>query len=72
LRIATSKVDGHSDPDLSFDGVFGGAEKRFDTKMLFDPLEEQLDLPAQAVELRNGAKQNCWSERPGFFRSGDL
>jgi hypothetical protein len=36
---------------LSFDGVFGGAEERFDTQMLFDPLEEQLDAPTQAVEL---------------------
>ena len=36
---------------MSFDSVFGGAEERFDTKMLFDPLEEQLDSPAQAVEL---------------------
>ena len=36
---------------MSFDGVFGGAEKGFDAQMLFDPLEEQLDAPAQAVEL---------------------
>jgi hypothetical protein len=41
---------------LSFDGVFGGAEERFDTQMLFDPLEEQLDAPTQAVELGNGER----------------
>jgi hypothetical protein len=49
-------LDGDSDPDLSFDGVFGGAEECFDTKMLFNPLEEQLNSPAQAVELGNGER----------------
>jgi hypothetical protein len=33
-------------PDLGFDGIVGGSIKRFDTKMLFDPFEEDLDLPA--------------------------
>jgi hypothetical protein len=36
---------------LSFNRVFGDAEESFDTQMLFDPFEEQLDSPAQAVEL---------------------
>src|SRR5699024_11005588 len=45
-----------------FDGVFGGAVKRLDPQVLFDPLEEQLDpgsgpgqvLPAQAIQMANG------------------
>ena len=39
---------------MSFDRVLGGAEESFDTQMLLDPLEEQLDLPTTAVELSNG------------------
>jgi hypothetical protein len=46
-------VDGYSDPDLSFDRVFGDAEESFDTQMLFDPFEEQFNSPAQTVELND-------------------
>ena len=39
-------VDRHGDPDLRFDGVFGGAEERLDAQVLLDPFEEQFHLPA--------------------------
>ena len=46
----------HTDgnPDLRFHRVVGGAEERLDPQVLFDPLEEQLYLPAAFVELRDG------------------
>ena len=47
------RVDGHLDPDLCCATFFWGAEKDLDMKMLLDSLEEQLDLPAQPVELCN-------------------
>jgi hypothetical protein len=34
-------VDRDGDPYLGFDGVFGGAEERFDPQVLFDPFEKQ-------------------------------
>lgn len=51
------RVDGHRDPDLCCAAFSWGAEKYLDMKMLLDPLEEQLDLPAQPVELCNRV---CW------------
>lgn len=48
-----------SDPDLSFDRVFRRAVKSFDTKVLFDPLEEQLDLPATPIKVGNGARSQA-------------
>jgi hypothetical protein len=59
---------------LSFDGIFGGAEERFDTKMLFDPLEEQLDSPAQAVKLVNRERRQdkIVGQKIRFFQSRDL
>jgi hypothetical protein len=37
-------VDGDGDPDLRFHRVGRSAIEGFDTKMLFDPFEEQFDL----------------------------
>ena len=44
--------DIHADgnPDLGFHRVVAGAVKGFDSQMLFDPFEEQFDLPAALVE----------------------
>src|SRR5688572_6450843 len=39
-------------PDLRFHRVLGGAQKRLDAQMLFDPFEEQLYLPALPVKGR--------------------
>ena len=43
-------IRGDGDPYLGFDGVFAGSQKGFDAQMLFDPLEEQFDLPALLVQ----------------------
>ena len=47
------QVCADGDPDLSFHGVFAQAVEGFDAKILLDPLEEQLDLPASLVDLRD-------------------
>jgi hypothetical protein len=39
--------------DLAFHRIFGSAVEGFDRQMLFDPLEEDFDLPAAFVEFRN-------------------
>ena len=39
---------------MRFDGILGGAEEGFDTQVLFDPFEEQLDPPAIAVKFGDG------------------
>jgi hypothetical protein len=46
-------MDGDGDPDLDPHRVRGSAIEGFDAQMLFDPFEEQFDLPAAAVELRD-------------------
>lgn len=46
------QVDADGDPDLSLHGVFAQAVEGFDAKVLLDPLEEELDLPAGLVDLR--------------------
>ena len=47
-------IDAHRNPDLRLDSVGGPAEKTLDTKILFDPFEEQFDLPPALVEQSNG------------------
>ena len=39
---------------MSFDRVLGSTEEEFDTKMLLDPFEKQLDLPPASIKLGNG------------------
>ena len=41
-------------PDLGAHRVLAHAVKSFDAQMLFDPFEEQFDLPAAMIQLRNG------------------
>ena len=49
--------DGHEqvaadgDPDLSFDGVLRSAVKGLDAQVLFDPFEEQFNMPATTVQF---------------------
>ena len=52
--IATSRLNRSSSPYLCFYSVLGGAEKRFDMQVLFDPFEEQLHLPTTTAEFGNG------------------
>jgi len=44
--------DGH--PDLCLHGIFGSPIKRLDPEVLFDPTEEQFDLPAEFVKQSDG------------------
>ena len=46
-------VGAHRNPDLRLHGVLAGAQESLDAQMLLDPFEEQLDLPALAVQLRD-------------------
>ena len=46
-------VSADRDPDLRFDRVLVGAIKRLDAQVLLYPFEEQLDLPALAVQVCN-------------------
>lgn len=41
------------DPDLRLDRILAGAQKRFDSQVLLDPFEEQLDLPTLSVQVCN-------------------
>ena len=43
-------VHADGDPDLRSHGVLRGAVKTFDSQMLLDPFEEQLDLPSAFVQ----------------------
>ncbi len=43
-------VGRHGAPDLRLDGVLAVAQKLLDAKVLFDPLEEQFDLPTILVQ----------------------
>lgn len=47
-------VYAHSGPDLGFDCVLGATKEAFDPQMLFDPFEEQFDLPSLAVQFADG------------------
>jgi hypothetical protein len=47
-------IDRYSNPDLGLHGIFTGTEEGLDTQMLFDPFEEQLDLPSAFVQLCDG------------------
>ncbi len=49
-------VDGDGGPDLGLDRVLRGAEETLDAKMLLDPLEKQLHLPAALVERAHGER----------------
>ena len=44
-------VNSDCNPDLGLDGILGGTTKCFDTKVLLDPFEEDLDLPATLKQL---------------------
>ena len=45
------QVSGDSNPHLSLDCVLRSTKENFDTKMLLDPFEEQLDLPTASIKL---------------------
>lgn len=45
------QVNGNGAPDLGAHGVGRSAVKSFDAEMLFEPFEEQFNLPAAAIQL---------------------
>ena len=54
IETGHQKVNAECDPDLGARGVFSCAKKRFDAQVLFDPFEEEFDLPAALVNSGNG------------------
>ncbi len=50
-------VRSDSAPDLRFHCVLAVADEALDTKVLLDPLEEQLDLPTAFVQRRNSERR---------------
>ena len=53
LGNCNQHVGADRDPDLRLDRVLVGAIKRLDAQVLLDPFEEQLDLPALAIQVCN-------------------
>src|SRR6266446_9064860 len=47
---AQQQISNHGGKDLQTNGVFGTAKETADFEMLLDPPEQQLDLPAFAIE----------------------
>ena len=52
------QINGDGRPDLSAHSVGRGAVKGFDAERLFEPFEEQLDLPAPPIQLGNGQSRD--------------
>ena len=50
------QINGDGTPDLGAHGVGACAIKGFDSEMLLDPFEEQLDLPATVIQLRDSQR----------------
>jgi hypothetical protein len=57
--------DRQGNPDLRVDRVERGAIEGLDAQMLFDPFEEQFDLPARAIDLgdRDSIQQEVVCEK---------
>ena len=56
LDDGNQHIDRDRDPDLGAHRVLAEAEERFDAQVLLDPTKEQLDLPAAAIEVGDGAR----------------
>lgn len=54
-EIGQHRIDAQCHPDLRRHGVLAGTGKGFDFQILFDPLEEQFDLPTFFVTGSDGA-----------------
>ena len=51
LGDCNEEVCGYRNPYLGFHGVETGAIEGFNSQVLFDPFEEEFDLPTGLVEL---------------------
>lgn len=49
IETGHHEVNAQGDPDLGAHGVLCGAEESFNSEVLFDPFEEQFDLPTAFV-----------------------
>jgi hypothetical protein len=49
-------VDRDGNPDLGLHCILGCAVECFDAQVLFDPFEEQFDLPARPIQVRDGQR----------------
>ena len=56
LDNGDENINTDGDPDLGLHCVLGGSIKGLDSKVLFDPLEEEFHLPAAFVQLGNGQR----------------
>ena len=54
IETGHHEVNADGDPDLRAHGVLCGSEEGFDPQILFDPLEEEFDLPALLIDCRDG------------------
>ena len=50
-------IGGNGDPDLGLYRIVGSAVEGLDAEMLFDPFEEQFDLPSALVEFGDGQRR---------------
>ena len=50
-------ISGDGNPDLRLYRIFGSAVESLDAEMLFDPFEEQFDLPSARVEFGDGQRR---------------
>jgi len=67
------QVDAQSHPDLDLDGIGRRSIEGLDPQVLLDPLEEQLDLPAQLEDVRHGLcrdGEDVGQEHEALFRVG--
>src|ERR1035437_5795382 len=53
FQNSDEQIHGEGTPDLGAHGVRTGAVKGFAAEMLFDPFEEQFDLPAAMIQMGN-------------------
>ena len=53
FRDGDQQIRADRRPDLAADGILGTTVKIPDAQVLFDPFEEQFDLPAPSVKIAN-------------------
>jgi len=73
FQYSYKQVDAKSHPDLDFDGIGRRPEEGLDPQVLLDPLEEQLDLPAQLEDVRRGLcldREDVGQKHETLFRFG--
>ena len=53
FEAGDQEVDANGNPYLGFDGIFTRPEEGLNPQVLFNPLEEQFDVPTAFVERGN-------------------